>query len=107
MKRSRHNLAKTLLAGLLLTALVSALWLGVVPARYLPFAPVDLADPSGPFLDMRLAALARDREQCESLVAAPQLAVAESPADAIARDGIDAPAAGFAPQKGVPPPRRS
>ncbi len=73
MKKRSHRFAKSLLALLLIGTLGALLWLGVVPPRYLPFAPIDLADPSGPFIDIRLAALVRDRETCARLAAAPQI----------------------------------
>ncbi|MEL6289717.1 MAG: extensin family protein [Pseudomonadota bacterium] len=48
---------------------------GYVPTRYAPFAAVSLDEPSGFFLDWRIAQLADDRDACRRLFDAPQMSV--------------------------------
>lgn len=69
-----------LLGFVLLVAFVIALRAGYVPARYSPFAPVDLADPSGWFLDWRLSTLDDDRDMCKRLLRPPHVIAKPVPA---------------------------
>lgn len=66
------NTIKLLVIVLLLTFGL-AVRAGYVPARYSPFAPVDLADPSGWFMDWRLASLADDRTMCRAILQPPHV----------------------------------
>ncbi len=75
-----------LLLFVLLVSFVLAVRAGYVPARYSPFAPVDLADPSGWFIDWRLSTLDDDRNACRRLLRPPHI-VAEPVAALHGRGG--------------------
>jgi hypothetical protein len=86
MRKRRASLSALLFAVLLAAGTVLAFHQGWVPARYSPLAPVDLGDANAWFLDWRLAALKRDRPQCESTLKAPQIEARPTP-DRPLRDG--------------------
>ena len=65
-----------LLVVVLLVVVLFMLRAGYVPARYSPFAPVNLADPSGWFIDWRIAELAKDRAMCRRVFQLPQITAA-------------------------------
>jgi len=71
--KKRRPFARIALGLLLVAAAIVVLWLGMVPARYLPFLRVDLADPTGLFLDLRLAALRSDRQMCAEVLTRPHI----------------------------------
>ncbi len=82
MRRPGRIMLSALLAVLVLGAVLAAFWLGLVPQRYSPFAPISLAEPPSWFTDFRLAALRRDPAQCRAILRAPHIAatpVADSP----------------------------
>lgn len=61
---------------LLLVLIFVALFMqraGYIPAHYSPFAAIDLNDPSGWFIDWRIAELAEDRDMCKRILRAPQI----------------------------------
>jgi hypothetical protein len=72
---NRHPSRKTRLRpGYLFLAMVlatAALWNGLIPLRYLPYATLKLSEPDSWFLDFRLAALKRDPEQCKTVLTGP------------------------------------
>ena len=73
-RRSRHQsrYRARLEFGLIAAATIFAtFWLGLVPPRFSPFAPVNLSEPDSWFLDFRLAALKRDAHQCHAALASP------------------------------------
>lgn len=72
-QRPMRTAEKLLLVLLVAGAAVAALWLGLVPQRYSPFAPLNLDDPSGWFLDAKLAVLRRDRALCQAVLKSPQI----------------------------------
>lgn len=63
-----------------------ALWFGLVPQRYSPFAPLSLESPPGLFLDFQLAALGRDPAQCRAALKMPHIDAAAIP-DIPIKDG--------------------
>lgn len=71
-KAIRHTL-NTLLIVLLAVAISAAFWLGLVPQRYSPFPPLDLAAGPGLFLDAQLAVLRRDFPLCQAILKAPHV----------------------------------
>lgn len=82
MSRRRSFLPKLALLLLLAILLAAPLWLGLVPARYLPFRALDISDPDSWFVDFRLAALRQDRETCSAALAPPHAgasAIADKP----------------------------
>ena len=72
--RRRHSFARVLLAGLVAVSAFAAFWLGLVPARLSPLAPLSLDEPDNWFVDLRLAALRRDKELCKAVLKAPHIA---------------------------------
>lgn len=55
-------------------AVFAAFWLGLVPQRLSPLAPLDLAEPQSWFLNFRLAALKKNPGLCASVLKAPIIA---------------------------------
>lgn len=55
------------------TAFIAALWLGLMPQRFSPFAPLELDRPDSWFVDFRLATLKTDSQQCAATIAQPLL----------------------------------
>ena len=85
----RHTirLFKLLLAVFFLPSAVAlAFWLGLVPARLLPFAPIDLARTDQWFVDLRLAALKASPQLCRDVLK-PPLIIAEPAGDVPFQDG--------------------
>lgn len=70
----RRYLAPVLLACTLTAALSAAFWLGLVPPRFSPLAPLDLAHNDAWFLDFRLAALRADSALCQTVLKEPFIA---------------------------------
>lgn len=68
------------------SAIAVAFWLGLVPARLLPFAPIDLARTDQWFVDVRLAALKASPQLCRDVLQ-PPLIIAEPAEDVPFRDG--------------------
>ena len=66
--------------------LVSAFWLGLVPARMFPLAPLDLARNDQWFVDFRLAVLKADATLCQTVLRPPAI-VAEPIPDVPFQDG--------------------
>jgi hypothetical protein len=81
-----RNFLRAFLALLLLIVVFGALWFGLVPQRYSPFAPISLDDPPTWFVDLRLAAMRRDPEQCRAVLRAPHI-VATPIADNVQSNG--------------------
>ena len=86
MRRSSRNFLRVVLAALLAVVVFAAFWFGVVPQRFSPFAPINLADPPTWFLDPRLAALRNDPELCRAVLRAPHI-IATPIADKVQPDG--------------------
>ncbi|MGI9405697.1 MAG: extensin family protein, partial [Hyphomicrobiaceae bacterium] len=67
------NTLKLLAFIFLIFGIVVVLRHGYVPARYSPFTTVNLDDPSGWFLDWRIAQLADDRPTCRRILKRPNI----------------------------------
>lgn len=52
---------------------IAAFWLGLLPQRLSPFAPLELNRPDSWFLDFRIASLNNDTQHCEAAIAQPLL----------------------------------
>lgn len=66
------------------TALGLALWLGAIPQRLSPFAPLNLNEPDSWFLDFRLAALQSGTNACAATITSPlidAMAIADAPTE--------------------------
>jgi hypothetical protein len=74
MRRFGRTFLLLVLVLLLAASGLAALWLGLVPQRYSPLAPISLDERPGWFVNYRLAALRRDKDRCRALLASPQLA---------------------------------
>lgn len=79
MAKRRHRFAKLLVAALVAAGVFASFWLGLVPQRWSPFAPLSLSEPSQWFVDLRLAALRRDRALCRASLIGP--AISAQPID--------------------------
>jgi hypothetical protein len=79
MRRPGRIFLRTLLGLIVLVALLTAFWFGLVPQRYSPFAPISLQERPAWFVDFRLAALRRDPEQCRSVLVEPHIAATPIP----------------------------
>mgnify|MGYP001183721590 CR=1 FL=1 len=82
MRKSRHLISRLMLLLLAPATIFAAFWLGLVPQRFSPFAPLNLSEPNSYFLNMRLAALKRDANLCQAVLAAPLVqssAIADEP----------------------------
>jgi hypothetical protein len=86
MRRTGRIILRTLLAALLLGAAFAAFWLGLVPQRYSPLAPISLDEPPSWFADFRLAALRRDPALCGAILREPHIVVTPIPDNPI-KDG--------------------
>lgn len=86
MRRPGRIILRTLLAALALGAIFAAFWLGLVPQRYSPFAPISLEEPPSWFVDFRLAALRRDPALCQAVLREPHIAATPIP-DSPIKDG--------------------
>jgi hypothetical protein len=73
MRRSSRNFLRVVLAALLALVVFAAFWFGLVPQRFSPFAPINLADPPTWFLDPRLAALRGDPDLCREVLRTPHI----------------------------------
>ncbi|MGH1418961.1 MAG: extensin family protein [Hyphomicrobiaceae bacterium] len=71
MARHSRLKPKLMLVFLVLVTTTLALWLGLVPQRMSPFEPVDLASNDQWFLNLRLAALRRDKNLCRKTLLPP------------------------------------
>jgi hypothetical protein len=69
--QSRRNSAWLIVAAMIAAAAYAVFWLGLVPPRLNPLAPINLAEPNTWFLDFRLAALKSDAAQCKAVLRAP------------------------------------
>lgn len=75
MSRRRRGWPLKLVALLLVAGpLLAAFWLGLVPPRFSPLAPLQLDEPAHWFLDFRLAAIKRDETLCRAALASPVVA---------------------------------
>lgn len=70
--RHRRTLRKFVVVTFLVAA-VGTLWLGLLPQRLSPFAPLDLNRPDSWFLDFRIAALNSNAQTCDAAIAQPLL----------------------------------
>ncbi len=86
MRRPGRIILRTLLAALVLGAVLAAFWLGLVPQRYSPLAPISLEEPPSWFVDFRLAALKHDPALCQAILRAPHIAATPVP-DSPIQDG--------------------
>ncbi|MBK9078162.1 MAG: extensin family protein [Hyphomicrobium sp.] len=71
MRLSRRSRTRLALLAVLAAGFASALWLGLVPQRFSPFAPLNLDEPASWFLDFRLASLNADARHCAAVIASP------------------------------------
>lgn len=72
-RRRGRAFAKFLLLLLLVTSGGAAFWFGLVPQRLSPFPPLVLSEPHPWFVDLRIAALRRDRALCAAVLTEPQI----------------------------------
>lgn len=86
MHRPGRILLRTLLVLFVLGAAFAAFWLGLVPQRYSPFAPISLGEPPSWFVDIRLAALRRDPDRCRAVLVEPHIKATPIP-DSPFKDG--------------------
>lgn len=86
MRRPGRIILRALLAALLLAAIFAAFWLGLVPQRFSPFAPISLDEAPSWFVDFRLAALRRDPELCRAVLREPHIKATPIPDSGI-KDG--------------------
>lgn len=73
MARPRRMFSWLFLFILLTVATGAAFWLGLVPQRWSPLAPVSLEAPNDWFIDFKLAALHNDNQLCASVLKAPRI----------------------------------
>ena len=73
MRRPGRIILRALLAALLLVAIFAAFWLGLIPQRLSPLAPISLGEAPSWFVDFRLAALRRDPELCRAVLREPHI----------------------------------
>lgn len=71
--RRRRGVAKVLLVALIGLSAVAALWLGVIPQRFIPLPRLVLSESPSWLVDLRLASLRRDRETCVATLTPPQI----------------------------------
>ena len=83
MRKPRHLLSRLLLLVLVPGAVFAAFWLGLVPQRFSPFAPLNLSEPNSYFLNMRLAALKSDAGLCQAVLKTPLVEASAIPDEAI------------------------
>jgi hypothetical protein len=86
MRTFGRNLLLFILFLLITIVVFGAFWLGMVPQRYSPFAPLSLERPPGWFLDAKLAILRHDPELCQSVLKEPHIDAAPVP-DQPLKDG--------------------
>lgn len=84
MRRPGRFILRTLLALLLVAAALALLWLGMVPPRYSPFAPITLTGRPSWFVDFRLAGLNRDPDACRAVLVEPYIEATPIPDHPIA-----------------------
>lgn len=75
-KPRRRSVPRLLLTVLVPLSVLTAFWLGLVPQRLSPFAPLNLSAKDPWFLDLRLAALKSDAGLCQAALKAPQIEAA-------------------------------
>jgi hypothetical protein len=68
-----------LFLAVLILAYLYAIRTGLIDARHSPLPEIDIASPSGWFIDWRIAALARDRALCRRVMAEPVASIAPLP----------------------------
>ena len=71
--RRRRSTAKLLLGLLVLASAGVAFWLGMVPQGFNPLPRLSLSKPGQWFVDLRLAALRNQPDQCAALLNDPEL----------------------------------
>jgi hypothetical protein len=86
MRRPGRIILRALLAALLLVAIFAAFWLGLIPQRLSPLAPISLGEAPSWFVDFRLAALRRDPELCRAVLREPHIKATPIPDSGI-KDG--------------------
>ena len=69
--RQNRSRARLILCGIAAAGVYAAFWLGLVPPRFNPLAPINLSEPQSWFLDFRLAALKSDVAQCKAAFGSP------------------------------------
>ena len=82
MRRPGRIILRTSLVLLMLGAILAAFWLGLMPQRYAPFAPISRAERPSWLIDFRLAALKREPELCRAILREPHIAatpIADNP----------------------------
>lgn len=79
MSQRRRPPPRLVLLGVSAAAFGVALWLGLIPQRLSPLAPLDLSQPDSWFLDFRLAALKSDADHCAASIASPLLDAVKLP----------------------------
>jgi hypothetical protein len=86
MRRPGRIILRALLLALLLAAIFATFWLGLVPQRFSPFAPISLDEAPSWFVDFRLAALRHDPELCRAALREPHIKATPIPDSGI-KDG--------------------
>ncbi len=71
MARRSRLTSKLLLTFLVFFTTAAAFWLGFIPQKWSPFAPIDLASSDQWFIDLRLSTLRRDRTSCLAVLKKP------------------------------------
>lgn len=69
----RPRLATFLLICTIMAGIAATFWIGLIPARYIPFATLDLTQKDAWFLDLRLAALKSDSALCQAVLSEPNI----------------------------------
>ena len=72
-------IGRLMLAVLAVGAVVLVFRQGLIPAQLSPLPPIDLASPSGWFIDWRLAELKRSRPLCERVIQSEHIKAAVVP----------------------------
>lgn len=73
MQQGRRRRIRKFVAIAVSVAAAAALWLGLLPQRFSPFAPLELNRPESWFLDFRIAALNNNARDCDAAIAQPLL----------------------------------
>ncbi len=74
--RPRRQRRRGPLALLLAVCTVTLAWAGMLPNQLVAIKPLDLTQPDAWFVDVRLAAIARNRPLCAATIASPAIAAA-------------------------------
>ncbi len=79
MRRLATTIKLIVLVFLIAAAAAGSFWLGLVPQRYSPFAPISFETDPGFFVDAKLAVLRRDAGLCQAALKEPHIDAAAVP----------------------------